>query len=493
MGAGASFAPDGMGEEEAYDAVEAFGYTSKLDDDARAEIVEVLTEGQTDLDLRWAGLSKVPPEVSRLRCLADLNLSGNTLDFLPDEISALSSLNRLNLWGNSLRTLPQSFANLKSLKVLYLTQNRLKELPMNFGQLENLVDLALSNNSLEELPQSFANLERLQALYLGDNLLKTLPQRFGRLGELQKLELNMNKLRKLPASFAELPGSLTLAIVGNPLSEPPLPVARRGVNAIAAFFAADAGKGRLRQWADALSAADGASLHDAIDFDADDVDRRPEDGKDGDGDGGGDSDGGGGDTAGAVLALPGRRLTGIPVDIKALTMVTSIDLADNHLSALPDELFSLPLLRFLSLSGNKGLARSGLPASVGRATALRTLLLQEIGLDRLPVEMGGLSNDLKLEVGGNNLRKPPCVVIWQGIPAIREWFAEHAEDGPSPLPLRASSPRSRPTTDEKWTKREDFLKHAGTVYPFLVQSGRPTTAQEAHGSALAMAGNWALL
>ena len=98
----------------------------------------------TALYLRDNGISRIPPEVSRLKSLTKLDLSKNKIRSLPAEIGDMIELNDLNLSYNALRVLPNEIGRLFKLKSLGLQGNPLPSEIMNLG-LDNLLMYLLGN------------------------------------------------------------------------------------------------------------------------------------------------------------------------------------------------------------------------------------------------------------------------------------------------------------------------------------------------------------
>ncbi|KAJ7772719.1 glucose-repressible alcohol dehydrogenase transcriptional effector [Mycena maculata] len=87
----------------------------------------------TCLYLNHNALTSVPPEISRLRHLDLLDLSGNNLSTLPAEIGMVISLRELYLFDNHLTTIPPEYGTLHRLKTLGIEGN-----PMD-AQLKNII------------------------------------------------------------------------------------------------------------------------------------------------------------------------------------------------------------------------------------------------------------------------------------------------------------------------------------------------------------------
>lgn len=83
------------------------------------------------MDLSGNAVASIPgDEINRLVELEILNLAGNKITSFPDNVSSLKSLRELDLSGNVIKGTSdiRSLGQLPSLKVLYLSRNPLSEL-----------------------------------------------------------------------------------------------------------------------------------------------------------------------------------------------------------------------------------------------------------------------------------------------------------------------------------------------------------------------------
>ncbi|CAM9648726.1 unnamed protein product [Ectocarpus sp. 13 AM-2016] len=105
------------------------------------------------------------------------------------------------------------------------------------------------------------------------------------------------------------------------------------------------------------------------------------------------------------LDLSFNQITELPAAVSNLSVLVSLKLRKNRLSAVPPELFSLESLSLLDLTGNaiRELPEEGLCEAV----ALKGLLLSGNRLSRLPSSVGSLHGLETLELGDNTIRSLP--------------------------------------------------------------------------------------
>lgn len=103
-----------------------------------------------------------------------------------------------------------------------------------------------------------------------------------------------------------------------------------------------------------------------------------------------------------MLFLKGQEWKTVPPSIRQMTRVQTLDLSDNHLTALPDWLGELAQLETLILSGNPGLPSN---LSIPSLPRLQVLELRELGWEELPTSLFQLTSLKTLDVSANALKK----------------------------------------------------------------------------------------
>ncbi len=150
------------------------------------------------LELGLNGLAgALPPELGSLANLTYLNLGNNQLAGpIPPELGNLGNLTFLNLTSSQLTgTIPSELGNLAGLETLWLAINELSgPIPPELGNLGNLANLDLFQNELTgTIPPELGNISRLELLGLQSNKLTgAFPATLVRLDQLQSFSFDDN-------------------------------------------------------------------------------------------------------------------------------------------------------------------------------------------------------------------------------------------------------------------------------------------------------------
>lgn len=201
------------------------------------------TKHLTSLSVRSKHIKSLPPSISHLINLKQLDLVGcGQISTLPS-VSKFKQLTDLDLVNCSLLThLPEGIGELTALKTLILNHTGLTEIPIEIGQLRNLEVLFLYGcRGIMHLPEEIGDCSRLRVLSLRDlSQLTTLPKAIGRLVQLELLNLSgCRRLTQLPREISNLGQLREVWLAGcNSLTE--LPEEIGGLQALQRLDLADA-------------------------------------------------------------------------------------------------------------------------------------------------------------------------------------------------------------------------------------------------------------
>ncbi len=120
---------------------------------------------------------------------------------------------------------------------------KLTEIPVEVFELTWLEKLNLDYNKITVIPEAIAALYNLTKLYLFNNQIKVIPEALTALQNLTELDLNGNQITVIPEAIAFLPKLKKIKLGGNPLENPPIEVAKQGIEAIREYFRQTAAAG----------------------------------------------------------------------------------------------------------------------------------------------------------------------------------------------------------------------------------------------------------
>lgn len=327
---------------------------------AKPETIQVL-------DLSKKSLSKFPAVLTTFSALKKLVLNGNEIREIPAEIAALEQLEELHISSCGLATLPVELAQLKHLRVLDVSKNNNLNIPADFTQSISLRVLDVSKcigfgltagiPALEELrcdkctdvspvdfPAAILGCTGLKRLSMNQNSIRQIPAALTTLKQLEELYLDsaLSYINELP----DLSGLTKLRIIhaSGIYNDASSPLVKQEL--LKGFFRITSLEelkiDLYRRWLQDLDkdafediaknlAHDPVRLQEIKDLQASKADF------------------GDGRMVGHLRKpLTAEHLEGIG----ALQQLRILDLSDNMLSALPEDLYSLPHLRSLNLKGN---------------------------------------------------------------------------------------------------------------------------------------------
>ncbi|TYQ23664.1 GTP-binding protein [Pseudanabaena sp. UWO311] len=228
------------------------------------EVITNLTNLQT-LDLYFNNISEIPDAIKGLINLQSLSLHNNKISEIPDAIRGLTNLQSLSLGYNKISEIPDAIRGLTNLQSLSLGYNKISEIPDAIRGLTNLQSLSLHDNNISGIPDAIRELTNLQSLSLHDNNISGIPDAIRGLTNLRFLSLGKNNISEIPDAVSELtnlqslglssnnisvlPQSITkltkissssiysgFNLYGNPISNPPMEIVNKGMDAIREYF-----------------------------------------------------------------------------------------------------------------------------------------------------------------------------------------------------------------------------------------------------------------
>lgn len=404
-----------------------------------------LYQSLQSIDISHNSIKSLPPSLFSLPAIQTIDAGFNKLKSVPKQISCCSSMSRLILSKNILTSLPDTWQQCVNLVHLDIADNKLKRLPYTLGfapllkqfiyrnnplesppvevlQADNsevtlrylyriqtalqtlsldasgfgfvnvhsdifvltqLLELNLANNELTNLPSELSLMTELKMLLLSSNAFNVVPPVLTTLEDLTELDLSGNFLVKLPAQLGFLRKMRKLNVEGNPLKEPPLEVARRGMQAIITFLkalgalpltaAAVLSHQSLRKFP--IAVLELGERCTEIDFSSNHLNALP-------------SKFGNMLPALKTLNFSYNQITQLPQSIECLAKLQVLNMTANALLAIPDVIARCTSLRRLLLASNAPLQE--IPSSIGNLTALVEIQASNCSLHSLPIQIGRL-------------------------------------------------------------------------------------------------------
>ena len=188
------------------------------------------------LDLIECSLEEIPEEITSLKKLQKLRLTGNKGIGKVDNLCELTELTHLYLDKCGLTCLPQRIKSLKKLEIIVLSSNSLENLPEEFFELKSLERCCLDGNQLQGLSRSIQKLENLQVLILDKNKIQRMPDEISGLCNLVCLSVKNNALTSLPNGITTMSSLNQLYVDKNPLYRPPLSICNAGLDSVRTYL-----------------------------------------------------------------------------------------------------------------------------------------------------------------------------------------------------------------------------------------------------------------
>ncbi len=205
------------------------------------------------------GQAELPRNATRLRLLGNITklvLGSFRITELPNWIRYLTAVSSLYFYNCPITDLPEWLPDLQELsvvnggigewprvtnrlertKVLNFTGNRIAEIPDGIARLQLLESLRLTDNRLSRLPDGMTGLRCLKTIYLGGNKIGQLPDWLFDLPDVEMIDFSSNRIRKIDPRLLEMKHLLMASFRGNPLEDPPIEVAEKGLAAIREYY-----------------------------------------------------------------------------------------------------------------------------------------------------------------------------------------------------------------------------------------------------------------
>jgi Leucine-rich repeat (LRR) protein/GTPase SAR1 family protein len=174
------------------------------------------------LDLRYNRVSSFSDSIAKLASLRILALAGNSIVKVPADLSGLPALEVLDLGLNKItESIPDSVFTLTTLVVLYLDNNHIASVSDSIAQLELLEELNISGNQVYELPKTIHRLKHLRKLHAEDNTLKSLPGNMAKMDQLREVFLNRNQFAHFPTALLTMHNLAVVHLEDNKLEALP--------------------------------------------------------------------------------------------------------------------------------------------------------------------------------------------------------------------------------------------------------------------------------
>lgn len=198
-------------------------------------LVKSYNEGFSNLNFSYFDLREIPFFILERPLLLNQKRKDGS-DSEEYENLNLEKVRELNLSNNYLTQIDTKISCFKGLQTLDISNNKLEQLPRQICELGNLKKLIVNNNPLINLPQKFASFQKLEILDLSNTAIYEIPNYIQYLYNLKELNLANCKLSVLPKELYYLPNLKILNITGNPLIDPPIEIASKGIDYVKYYY-----------------------------------------------------------------------------------------------------------------------------------------------------------------------------------------------------------------------------------------------------------------
>ena len=234
----------------------------------------------------------------------------------------------LNISSNHLEVLPLSLFKMTSLRILNLSDNNISELPIHMNNFSLLNSLHLSNNRLERLPRFMMNYKKLTTLKINGNKLSSFPYSIMFLSNLSDLDISNNLITSIPLNIKYLSHLSTLNASNNVIK-----TISDVFQTLRNLKLVDLSNNQLKSLPISLLKNEKLHALNASGNKIKEINALPK--------------------SLTSVNLANNDLTELPEKLfLKMTHLTNVNLSDNKLSKIPQSLLNLPNLKFLKVSGN---------------------------------------------------------------------------------------------------------------------------------------------
>lgn len=202
-------------------------YTSLTDALKNKSVVKIL-------HLKNQNLTKLSADISLLKNLEEIDLSGNKFTEFPKALYGCLHLKKIVLKGTKISAIPDNIDTFSQLICLQITQNinenwinetdTLKMIPAALFNIPTLRIIEVNNLGYALFPDTI-NYNSLREVYFNYNLIRTIPAVFFKNDSLLILDLSNNLITNIDSNIAQTKSLKMLDLNGNKLNELPKEIA----------------------------------------------------------------------------------------------------------------------------------------------------------------------------------------------------------------------------------------------------------------------------
>ncbi|KAG7207977.1 hypothetical protein KM043_009557 [Ampulex compressa] len=359
-----------------------------------------LTELQ-ELNLKYNAIKDIDPRIGDLIMLCHLDLSYNSLTELPIGMGYMVRLLSLDVSHNMLTELPPDITNMRVLQTLDASFNQLEVIPP-MGELRKVETVMLQTNKLTTFPDMsgcvllkvlhladnkiaefdmscLGGVYQLKTLTLGNNQIKTISEEIIQLLNLEILDLSHNDISVIPHCIGVMPNLKQFLVEGNNIKNVRADIIRCGTFRILKHIRESLKSTNMTTKECLVPSVSTNNYPDKYVM-----------------------------KSTRLLSLAGQNIVDIPLEVMenaSTADVTTVDLSRNKLSALPNQLSAVTTVTDLKLASNHLMH---IPEWIGELyTHLQVLDLSKNCLHSLPSSMSLLKHLREINISFNRYAELP--------------------------------------------------------------------------------------